>query len=310
MSAPDDPDARVTEGAAYAVAAYLIWGLVPAFWKPLSHLGSLELTAWRALFAAAVGIALVVASGRLSELSTALRTPRGVASILCAALLIGVNWWVFLYSVETDRVSHTSLGYYVNPLMSVALGFLLLGERLRPPQAVAVAVATLGVLWWTWQLGGLPWISTALAGSFALYGLVKRRTSLSPQVSFAGEMLCLSPVAIAILALQPGPRVFPAESLGLSLWIALSGVVTAAPLVLFASAARRLPLVMLGVFQYIAPTLALLLAVAAYREPFTWQHAGTFVCVWIALLIFTVDSFRTLRRPAAITASPAPSKTS
>ncbi|MEM7410698.1 MAG: EamA family transporter RarD [Myxococcota bacterium] len=294
------------EGALYAIGAYLIWGVTPAFWKPLSHLGAWELTAWRALFSVGVGLLLVVAFGQLRELGRALRTPKTVLPIAGAALLISINWLVFLYSVETDRVSHTSLGYYVNPLMSVALGFLLLGERLRPAQSVAVAIATAGVLWWTWQLGGLPWISAALAGSFALYGLVQRLASVPPIVGFAGEMLCLAPVAIAYLWWVPeGPWVFPADTWGTSVWIALSGVVTAAPLVLFANAARRLPLVMIGVFQYIAPTLALLLAVLAYAEPFTWKHAGTFVCVWIALAIFTFDSFRTLRRSPGPPASPA-----
>jgi chloramphenicol-sensitive protein RarD len=217
--------------------------------------------------------------------------------MVLSGALIAVNWLVFIYAVSSDRVSHTSLGYYVNPLVSVALGFFVLREGLRPAQWFAVGVASAGVVWWTLQLGGLPWIAAALAGSFALYGLVRKLVPLPSLVGFALEMLYLAPLAATYLASRPTLALADAGA-SLHAWVAVSGIVTAAPLVCFASAARRLPLAVLGIFQYIAPSLALLLAVAVYGEAFTHHHAVSFGCVALALSIFSLDSFRAGRHPA------------
>ncbi len=284
-------------GAGFAIAAYAIWGLVPAYWKTLADLPADELTAVRAVWAAGVGVVLLLGTGRLRELGAAARESRLALPILLSGGLIAINWLVFIHAVSTDRVSHTSLGYYVNPLVSVALGFFLLKERLRPAQWVAVGVAALGVVWWALRLGGLPWIAVALAVSFALYGLVRKLVPVPSLVGFALEMLYLAPFAGFYLAARPSLALADVDATRHA-WIAVSGIVTAAPLVFFASAAKRLPLAVLGIFQYIAPSLALGLAVVVYREAFTAHHAVSFGCVALALAIFTVDSFRAARRPA------------
>ena len=281
-------------GVGFAVAAYLLWGLVPIYWKTLPGVPVDELTAWRALWSAVVGASLVIVARHAPALRAVLRAPRLLLPLALSAALLGVNWLVFIHAMATDRVAHTSLGYYVNPLVSVALGFLLLGERLRPAQTAAVGIAAAGVGWWTFTLGGLPWIAAVLAGTFALYGLVRKLVPVQPAVGFCLEMLLLLPFAVAYLWLRPGLAV----GAGDQAWVALSGVITAAPLLCFASAARRLPLFALGLFQYIAPTLTLCLAVWVYGEGFTRDHAVSFGSVIAALLIFSADSFAAARRAA------------
>ena len=282
--------------------AYAIWGFVPAYWKTLSGLPVDELTAWRALWAAGLGLLLIAVTRGGRALRAAASEPRLMAPIALSGVLIAINWLVFIHAVDTDRVSHTSLGYYVNPLVSVALGFFVLGERLRPGQWLAVAVAAGGVVWWTIALGGLPWIAAALAISFGLYGLVRKLVPVSALAGFALEMCALAPLAAAYLATRPTLALGDADA-ARHAWLAVSGVVTAAPLVCFAGAARRLPLAVLGLFQYIAPSLALGLAVFAYDEPFTRDHALSFGCVALALAILTVDSFAAARGTRVAAAS-------
>ena len=298
MAADPAPSTASTtaSGAAFAVAAYGLWGIAPAYWRLLSPIPAAELTAWRALCSVLFGVALLLATRRARELLTALRDARAAVPIALSAALLGVNWLVFIYAVQTGRVTDTSLGYYVNPLVSVALGFAVLRERLRAAQWLAVGIAAIGVVWWTVRLGGLPWISTALAVSFALYGLVRKLVPIGSLVGFALEMLFLAPLALAFLAAQPaGSLALPGANAVTDAWLAASGLVTAAPLVFFASATRRLPLIAIGLFQYIAPSLALGLAVFWFGEPFTRDHALAFGFVAIALAIFTLDALHATR---------------
>jgi chloramphenicol-sensitive protein RarD len=291
-------------GSAFAIAAYTIWGLAPAYWKQVAEIPAAELTAWRALAAAALAVVMILASGRGREFVQTLADPRRSLAIALSALLIASNWLVFIYAVQTERVAHTSLGYYVNPLVSVALGLVVLRERLRPAQWGAVAVAAAGVGWWALRLGGLPWIACTLAITFALYGLVRKLAPVTPLVGFALEMGLLAPLAAAWLATRPEPGpALPGAGLSLQLWVSAAAFVTAAPLICFASAARRLPLAVLGLFQYIAPSLALLLAVAWLGEPFTGHHAISFGCVAAALAIFSADSLREALRSRAARSS-------
>jgi chloramphenicol-sensitive protein RarD len=302
----NDPSPSTTAaGTAFALAAYGLWGLAPAYWKQLSLIPAPELTAWRALCSAAFGVALIVIMRRAHELTSVLRNVRELLPIALSAALLGVNWLVFIFAVQVGRITDTSLGYYVNPLVSVALGFVVLGERLRRAQWLAVAVASAGVVWWTTQLGGLPWISTALAVSFALYGLVRKLVPIASLAGFALEMLFLTPPALVFLAVQPvGSLALPGAGNHVDLWLAASGLVTAAPLVFFASATRRLPLAAIGIFQYLSPSLALLLAVLWYGEPFTRDHAVAFGFVAVALSIFTLDALRTTREPSPAQPTP------
>ena len=301
----DHSPSTAAAGTAFALAAYGLWGLAPAYWKQLAPIPAAELTSWRALCSAAFGIALLVLTRRSHELTRVLRSARSALPIALSAALLGVNWLVFIYAVQVGRITDTSLGYYVNPLVSVALGFIVLGERLRPGQWLAVAVASAGVVWWTTRLGGLPWISSALAVSFALYGLVRKLVLISSLAGFALEMLFLAPLAAVFLAVQPsGSLALPGAGAGVNAWLALSGLVTAAPLVFFASATRRLPLTAIGIFQYISPSLALLLAVLWYGEPFTRDHAISFGFVAVALSIFTLDALRMTREPSPTQPTP------
>jgi len=293
-------------GTAFALAAYGLWGIMPAYWKQLAPIPAAELTAWRALCSAVFGLALVLAGRRAPELARSLRDTRAALPIALSAALLGVNWLVFIFAVQTDRITDTSLGYYVNPLVSVALGFAVLRERLRAAQWIAFAIAVAGVAWWTARLGGLPWISAALAVSFALYGLVRKLVPISSLVGFALEMAFLAPLAAAFLVAQPsGSLALPGASAGVVAWLAASGLMTAAPLVFFASATRRLPLFAIGLFQYLAPSIALLLAVLWYGEPFTGDHAIAFAFVAVALSIFTLDALRATREPLPSPSPPA-----
>ncbi len=256
---------------------------------------------------AAIGLALVAATRGGPELWAVLRSRRRVLPVLASAALISVNWLVFVYAVQTDRVLATSLGYYVNPLISVLLGTLFLGERLRPVQLLAVAIAGAGVLQLTVAFGSFPWIAGALATSFALYGLVRKVAPVPPLAGFAVEMLLIAPAGLAYLAVQSslGAAAFPTGDARLDGLVLCAGAVTAAPLLLFATAAKRLRLSTLGLVQYLAPTLAFALAVGLYGEPFTRAHAVTFFCVWLALGLYSLDAARAMR-PAEAAPEPVP----
>lgn len=279
-------------GALYATAAYGFWGLTPLYWKAVEQVPPPELLGHRILWSCAVGVALVSAARAWPELGRCLRSPRHGLPILLASLLLAANWLTFLYAVATDRVLATSLGYYVTPLVNVALGMGFLGERLTRGQLVALALATLGVVALAVRLGEAPWIALALAGTFGCYGLVRKKAPVGPVAGFGLEMLLLTPWAgLYLLSLSAdGGSSLSEQSTRVQTLVAGAGVVTAAPLLWFNHAARRLRLVTLGFFQYLAPSIAFALAVFAFGEPFTAAHGFAFGCVWLALAIYTLDA--------------------
>jgi chloramphenicol-sensitive protein RarD len=282
----------------YGLAAYSIWGFAPAYWKVLHALEPVEILAHRILWSLVIAMGLLAATGRFGEYRAALRSRRAVLPVALASLLLAGNWLVFIFAVANEQVMATSLGYYLNPLLNVVLGLFVLGERLRPLQGFAVAIAAFGVGQYVFALGELPWISVALAMSFGLYGLVRKLAPVEPVPGFGVETTLLSVPALAYLLWlsSEGRAAIPLGDLGWDAFIAASGLLTAAPLLLFNSAARRLPLVTVGILQFLAPSIALVLAVAAYGEPFETVHAWTFGCVWLALGIFTADAWMTSRR--------------
>jgi chloramphenicol-sensitive protein RarD len=229
-----------------------------------------------------------------------LRERRQLAALATSSALIAANWLVFIWAVNRGQIVATSLGYYLNPLVNVALGMLILRERLRPLQLVAVGIAAAGVAYFTAASGGLPWISLFLAGSFSLYALIRKTVAAGSLAGLAVETSLLAPVAAAgLVALEAsGQGAFanaaahPPHVLPLLL---CAGVLTALPLVWFASAARRLRFATVGLFQYLAPSLGLLLAVGLYGEPFTRAHAVAFACIWTALALYTVELLRARR---------------
>jgi chloramphenicol-sensitive protein RarD len=295
-------------GAAYAVLAYTSWGFIPIYWKWLSAIPPLELLLHRIAGTALFAALLLTVSGRWREIGEILRHRRRLAALFGSALLITVNWGLFIWAVQHEQILATSLGYYLNPLANVALGLVLLRERISRLQGVAVAIAAAGVAYFTAAAGGLPWISLALALSFALYGLIRKTVAAGSLAGLAVETALLAPAAlggIALLEARGAGALGAADRLGAPVLAGLlgAGVVTALPLLWFASAARRLQLATVGLFQYIAPSLALGCAVLLYGEPFTRAHAVAFACIWLALALYSIESLRAYR---ALTAAPAP----
>jgi len=284
-------------GALYAALAYGTWGILPVYWKALAGVPLLEVLAHRVLGAVLFTAALLAILRQTPELAAALRSRRERLSLLASGVLIGLNWGVFIWAVGVDRILETSLGYYLNPLVNVLLGTLFLRERLRRAQGIAVALAGLGVLVMLVSHGELPWIALALAGSFGLYGFLHKLTRVRPIAALAIETSVLAPAALAYLWLATehvGGALLTAGPLAQTL-LALAGPVTALPLLWFASAARRLRLSTLGLFQYLAPTLALLVAVFLYGEPFTRAHGVAFALIWSALALYSADALQASR---------------
>ena len=284
-------------GALYAALAYGTWGLLPVYWKALGGVPLLEVLAHRVVGTVLFTALLLTALRQLPELSAALRSPRERLSLLAGGVLIAINWGVFIWAVGAGRIIETSLGYYLNPIVNVLLGTLLLHERLRRAQWIAVVLAGLGVLVMLVSHGRLPWIALTLAVSFGLYGLMHKLTSVRPIAALAIETGVLAPAALAYLALATEPLGGALLTVGplQQTLLVLAGPVTALPLLWFASAARRLRLSTLGLFQYLAPTLALLLAVFLYGEPFTRAHGIAFVLIWSALALYSADALQASR---------------
>ncbi len=228
---------------------------------------------------------------RQAEVGALLKSPRRVGMLLFSATLLTGNWGLYIYGVNSDRVVETSLGYFINPLVSVLLGFIFLQERLHRGQQLAVVLAAVGVGYFVWQLGTVPWIALGLALTFAFYGLVRKVVVVAPMVGLAAETLMIAPVALALVGYWQATGVGNfGMTLPLSLLFMGAGVMTSMPLLWFNNAAKRLRLSTLGFFQYLAPSLQLMLGVFLYREPFTPTHAVTFGCIWTALLLYSTTS--------------------
>lgn len=284
-----------SSGTGLAVGCYLAWGLVPVYWKGILEIPAAEALIPRILWTLVLLWIATRITGRSAETWASGGREWGW-TILAASLLAG-NWVLFVYAVQSDQVIASSLGYYINPLVSILLGLVILGERLGPTQAFAVVIAGFGVATLTIQAGELPWISLVLAVSFATYGLIHKLHPQPPLAGLTREMLVLSPLALLALANLFSGSSSPLvnASVGEQLYLSLSSVVTAVPLLLFHAATRRLPLVAVGMFQYIAPTITLILATLVYHEPFTRGHAMGFGFVWLGLGVFTFDSLRRIR---------------
>ena len=277
-------------GLACAVTAFIIWGVVPMFFKLLAGMDPLLVTAHRTIWALVlISLYLLLRDGRrvLSSLAVGTRT---AVSLMLSALLVAINWLVFVWAVSNDQVLSTSLGYFINPLVNVFLGMLVLKERLNLSGWLAVLVAASGTTYLGIYLGQPPWIALTLAFSFGCYGLVRKMLAVGPLVGLFWECLWLTTPALVYLFVflpETSSLFGPADSAE-KLWLLLSGLVTLTPLVLFATAARRLPLTTVGFTQYLAPSISFCLAVFVYDEAFTRGHQVAFACIWIALLIYAL----------------------
>ncbi|MFE5482024.1 EamA family transporter RarD [Streptomyces sp. NPDC056527] len=288
-------------GLLYGIGAYGMWGLVPLFWPLLKPAGAVEILAHRMVWSlAVVGIALL-ALRRWGWIRELVRSPRKLGLITFAATVITVNWGVYIWAVNAGQVVEASLGYFINPLVTIALGVLLLKERLRPPQWVAVGVAATAVLVLSIGYGRPPWISLILAFSFGVYGLVKKKVNIGGLESLAAETAVQFLPALAYLLWlgTQGSATFGTEGAGHAALLAATGIVTAVPLVCFGAAAIRVPLSTLGLLQYLAPVFQFSLGVLYFHEAMPPERWAGFSLVWLALTILTWDALRTARRNRA-----------
>jgi chloramphenicol-sensitive protein RarD len=275
-------------GLAHGALAYGLWGVVPAYWMLLANVAPAELIAHRALWGLLAFLAIVVGAAQWGVLVRSLRDLRLVGMMALSGGLLAVNWGIFVWATLTGHLLDASLGYFINPLLSVALGTIVLRERPRPLQWVAIAVAAAGVGILTWRVGRAPSVALLLAATFGLYGLVRKTARVDALVGSAMETILMAPVAAVYLLTLGGGVAMAGDGRTLGL-LAGTGVVTAVPLVLFTSAARRLPLSTVGFLQYLAPTGQFCLAVLAFHEPLARDRVIAFGFIWFGLAVFSID---------------------
>lgn len=292
-----DEQRRQRGGVFYGLAAYGAWGLLPLYFKAVGSVPPMEVLAHRVVWSLVMLVVLSAARGRLGEFRRLLRDGRTRLTLACTTCLIAFNWGVFIWAIDNERLLDASLGYFINPLFTVLLGFVFLREKLRPLQIGAVGLAALSIVWLTVSHGRLPWISVGLAISFGFYGLLRKRVDASGVQGLTAETLLLTPVAVAWMIWREGRGAlhFLHVAPALSLLLAAAGVVTASPLIWFAESARRLRLVTLGFMQYLAPTGQFLLAVTVFGEPFGRTQAVGFGLIWLALALYVYDTLDGLR---------------
>jgi chloramphenicol-sensitive protein RarD len=288
-------------GILSATLAFLCWGLFPLYFHAIGEVPPLQILAHRMLWSLLFLVIVLLVRRQWAWLAL-LRQPRVFGSFIASAVLLSVNWLIYIWAVNNGHVIEASLGYFITPLVNISLGYLLLKERLRPAQWMAIAVAALGVAWLTWQAGTVPWIALALAFSFGGYGLLRKTAALGALEGLSFETMVLFPVAAAYVVwlTMHGQNAFiNTDSTTTRLLLAAAGPITAIPLLLFASGARRIPLSALGLLQYLAPTLQFLLGVWIFHEAFTADRLVGFVLIWAALALFAFEGL--LRRPSSAT---------
>lgn len=285
------PSPLFQSGAFYAVSAYLAWGLLPIYWKCFGQIPAVEVLSHRIIWSSIFLTALLLLQQRKAEFVQLWRSPQRLGILLTTASLLTFNWGLYIYAVNADRVIETSLGYFINPLVNVLLGFLFLKERLNRGQQLAVLLACLGVANFIWYFGQVPWIALVLAFSFGTYGLFRKMAAVAPMVGLAVETLLIAPVALILIGHWATTGAgHLGQTWSISLLFIGAGVTTSLPLLWFNMAAKRLKFSTLGFFQYIAPSLQLMLGVFLYHEPFTIAHAITFACIWSALALYSIKS--------------------
>lgn len=289
------------QGYVLGLTAYALWGLFPLYFKLLASIPPVEILIQRIFWSALIGVLLLLIWKHQGWWRDLRASPSRIARLWLSGLLVGGNWLTYIWAVNSNHVIEASLGYYINPLINVLLGMVVLGERLRPLQWLAVGMAALGVAQQIWTLGQLPWVSMVLAFSFAFYGLVRKGTQVAALPGMVVETWLLVPLAAIAL-----PLLTQQVSLDPALWqspmaivLILSGPVTLVPLLCFNAAARKLPYSTLGFLQYLAPTLVLIQAVFLFHEPFPMERMAAFLCIWAGLAVFSFDAWRSLRRYAA-----------
>ncbi|TYS69790.1 EamA family transporter RarD [Sutcliffiella horikoshii] len=287
-------------GVASAGLAYIFWGILPLFWKLVDDVPAGEILAHRIVWSLVFMLIILAMMRKLPafsmELKALVRNRKRLIGISLASIFISINWGLYIWAVNADRVIEASLGYYINPLVSILLAVIVLKEKLSVLQTLSIILAGVGVLVLTFSFGTFPWVAMMLALSFAFYGLIKKMVQVGALIGLAIETLLITPFALLFLgdvhgASSSGGGAF-GDSLNVTLLLLLAGVVTAIPLLLFASGAKRIPLSMVGLLQYFAPTIKLIMGVYLFHEPFTSAHLVAFVCIWLALGIYTFTLMR------------------
>ena len=295
-----DAESKARRGFLLALGAYLLWGLLPFYMKAVAHLPLAEVIAHRIVWSVPIAAAVLVWAGRTADFKAAIRSPRTIAMAALTAALISVNWGIYVWAIAVDRTVETALGYYINPLVVVVVGAVLLGEKLDRLQIAAVALATVAVTVLTIEGGKLPWVSLALAFSFAAYGFFRKTLPIGPSQGFLLEVLLLSVPAlfyIVYLIATGQDHVVSSNGTDTALLIGC-GPVTSVPLLLFAFGAKLLRLSTIGIMQYIAPTMVFLIAVLIFNEPFGTAQAVAFALIWAALAMYSWSMLTSARRAA------------
>jgi len=286
---------RSRYGVICGIAAYGLWGLFPLYFEAVAQIAPVEILAHRAVWSFVVLAVLVGVVGRWGELWRKLHSGKLLLLLGVSTCLIATNWLLYIYAIESHQVVQASLGYFVNPLVNVLLGVMILGERLRPRQIVSIALVTVGVLILTSRAGQFPWLALALASTFALYGMMRKIIPLDSLLTLAVETLFMTPIALAYLGYLGTASHISVNHPATMLLLMLSGPVTTVPLLFFGAATKRLRLSTLGILQYLSPTLQFLLAVLVFREPLSSAQLLSFACIWTAILLYVTDSLRLAR---------------
>jgi len=291
----------LNKGILYAAAAYIIWGLLPLYWKALQGVPALEILAHRIVWSLIFVSVILTVRHKWSFVKPALRDRRIVLTFVASGLLLSVNWFTYIWAVNDGHIVETSLGYFINPLVNVLLGYVVLKERMRPAQWAAIALAAAGVLYLTLSYGSFPWIALTLAFSFGTYGLLRKTAKLNSAEGLAMETAVLFlPAAGYLLLLQSqGAGSFAGGDLSTTLLLFFAGAATSIPLLFFAAGARLILLASLGLLQYIAPTLQFLIGVLVYDEPFGISRLIGFSIIWLALILYSAEGLAHYRRRLA-----------
>jgi chloramphenicol-sensitive protein RarD len=281
------------KGILYGIGAYVLWGFFPIYWKFLHEIPALQVIGHRISWSFIVLILFILLTKQWQNFRAVAFHPKTIGTYAIAGVLLSINWLVYVWGVNAGFIVETSLGYFINPLLSVLLGVIFLRERLRLAQWIPVVIAAIGVLYLTFVYGRLPWIALTLAFSFGIYGLVKKIAPLGSLYGLTLETAIVFPLALVYLLVLEvnGAGAFLHDGLTIDLLLAGAGIVTTVPLLMFASAAKQIPLTMVGILQYIAPTLQFLIGIFIYKEPFDHAHLIGFGIIWVALVIFWVENY-------------------
>jgi len=285
-----------TKGTFYALFSFIFWGFMPLFWKLLGNTPTQNLLANRIVWTLVFCFFIIFFGAKWKNLAGTLKDKKKCLPAMGCGLLLGINWFTFLYAVSSNQVLETSMGYYINPLFSIFLALVFLKERMNLWQIIAACLALAGVLIVTVHYGRVPWIALILAVTFGIYGLIKKRIHLDVSIGLALEMAVLFPLAVGFIWMKKETGIFGLSFSSDRILLMLTGVVTAVPLLSFTMAAKKIPLAQIGFLQYITPTMFFFLATLLFHEPFSQTQLTSFIFIWIALILYTFSTTSALVR--------------